>query len=63
MQFKQRNIATMLVAKAVAATADLEGTNITAKKSSLATGEPVIMSTGGVIVDATEPCLKNLKWL
>ena len=53
MQFKQRNIATMLVAKSVAATANLKSKNIQEVKSSIAVGEPVVVSMGGVVVDAT----------
>ena len=51
MQFKQRNIATMLVAKATARAAT-KGRNIQADKSSMAEGEVVVINPSGVLVDA-----------
>lgn len=49
----QRNVANLLVVNSVAATAGMETNNIDGYISSMSTGEPVIVSPGGVVVDAT----------
>ena len=52
MQFKQRNIATMLVAKTMNISGSYEGTNVQSFKSSMTTGETIILNPAGVAVDA-----------
>lgn len=49
----QRNVANLLVVNSVAATAGMETLNIDGFISSLSTGEPVVLSPGGIVVDAT----------
>jgi len=49
----QRNVANLLVVNSVAATAGMESNNIDAYISSMSTGESVIVSPGGIVVDAT----------
>lgn len=49
----QRNVANILIANSVAATAGMEGLNIDGFISSLSTGEPVVISPAGTVVDAT----------
>lgn len=49
----QRNVANILIANSVAATAGMETLNIDGFVSSLSTGEPVVISPAGVVVDAT----------
>ena len=52
MQFKQRNIATMLVAKSMAVTGtDFVTKNIQATKGSMATGQVTVVNSAGVAVD------------
>lgn len=56
MQFKQRNIATMLVAKNINVSTlggvDFVGLNINAFKGSMAAGETIVVNMAGVAVDA-----------
>lgn len=49
----QRNVANILIANSVAATAGMEGLNIDGFISSLSTGEPVVLNPAGLVVDAT----------
>lgn len=49
----QRNVANLLVVNSVAATAGMENLNIDGFISSMSVGEPVVVSPGGVVVDAT----------
>lgn len=49
----QRNVANILIANSVAATAGMETLNIDGFVSSLSTGEPVVISPAGIVVDAT----------
>jgi hypothetical protein len=50
---KERNISEILIAKAVAATADMENTSVNLHVASMNTGELVIISPSGTVVDAT----------
>ncbi len=50
---KEQNISEILIAKNVAATADMENTSINNHVASMNIGELVIVSPGGVVVDAT----------
>ena len=56
MQFKQKNVATMLVAKGTnepsGATPLSAGTNINTEKAGMFNGEPAVVNMAGVVVDA-----------
>jgi len=49
----QRNVANLIVVNATAATAGMETNNVDGYISSMNTGEPVVISPGGIVVDAT----------
>ena len=51
--YAQRNVANILIANSVGATAGMETLNIDEFISSLSTGEPVVLSPSGIVVDAT----------
>lgn len=57
MQFKQRNIATMLVAKGTngssGATTLTAGTNINSEKADMFNGEPAVVNMAGVVLNAS----------
>ena len=57
MQFKQRNIATMLVAKGTngssGATTLTAGTNINSEKAGMFNGEPAVVNMAGVVLNAS----------